>query len=323
MTAEIVRTPGPTDRVAWLKALPYISLHLWAVVGLFFYELTPAGLIGGLVWYLIGMFAITAGFHRYFAHRGYKTSRAFQFVLALLGTMVAQKGPLWWAGHHRHHHKHSDGPQDVHSPRQGGFMWAHQAWILVRRFDPVPYHQIKDFAKYPELKLLGDAYIVPPAAYFFIVWAIAGIDVAFYMVIVTTVLLYHATYCINSVAHLWGTRRYETQDDSRNNLLLALLTHGEGWHNNHHFYPSTARNGFFWWEIDLSYYVLKVLSWLGLVWDLRQPPKWVLEGKPRKYPARAAVPPKPEQAPAGSDIGLPAAATSALADPISKASRYA
>ena len=288
MDADVMESSTPTDRIAWGKSLPYVALHVGALVGLFIHELTWPAFLASVAWYMVGMFAITAGYHRYFAHRGYKTSRAFQFVLAFLGTLVAQKGPLWWAGHHRHHHKHSDGEQDVHSPRRG-FFWAHQGWILVRRFDATPYHQIRDFAKYPELRFLGETYFVWPVAYFFVVWAVAGINVAFYMVIVTTVVLYHVTYCINSLAHMWGSRRYPTTDDSRNNVLLALLTHGEGWHNNHHFYPSTARNGFFWWEVDLSYYVLKMLSWVGLVWDLREPPRWVLEGKARKYPAPVEV----------------------------------
>ncbi len=244
------------------------------------------------VLYGVRMFGITAGYHRYFAHRSYKTGRPFQFVLAWLGGSALQKGPLWWAAHHRHHHRHSDEQPDLHSPVVESFWHAHVGWILDPKNDATDYAAIPDFAKYPELVWLNRWHWVPglvtAAGCFGLSRLIYGSGwgglVAF---VVSTVVLYHATFMINSLAHVFGSRRYETTDDSRNNFALALVTLGEGWHNNHHHYQSAARQGFFWWEVDLSYYALKALSSVGLVWDLRQPPKRLLEA-PYNKPGGAA-----------------------------------
>jgi stearoyl-CoA desaturase (delta-9 desaturase) len=222
------------------------------------------------------MFGITAGYHRYFAHRTYKTSRPFQLALALLGVSATQKGPLWWAGHHRNHHKNSDRPGlDVHSPRDG-FWYSHQGWIFDARWDASPLEQIRDFARYPELVWLNRWHFVGPVAIAVLCTAIGGLSGLVWGFCISTTLLWHATYSINSLAHRWGTRRYATTDTSRNNALLALLTLGEGWHNNHHHYCTSTRQGFFWWEIDVSYYVLRALAAIGLVWDLREPPAHVV-----------------------------------------------
>jgi stearoyl-CoA desaturase (delta-9 desaturase) len=216
--------------------------------------------------------AITAGYHRYFAHRSYQTSRAFQFVLAFLGTTATQKGPLWWAGNHRIHHKYTDRPgRDVHSPRDG-FWQAHQGWIFDDRWGASPLEQIPEFSRYPELIWLNRWYIVGPISTAVFCWAVGGWTGVLWGFSISTVILWHLTYSINSVAHIWGSRRYDTPDDSRNNALLGLLALGEGWHNNHHHYCSSARNGFFWWEIDVTYYVLRALAAVGLVWDLRDVP---------------------------------------------------
>ena len=223
------------------------------------------------------MFAITGGYHRYFAHQTYKTSRAFQFVLAVLGATATQKGVLWWAGHHRIHHKYSDQPgRDVHSP-QDGFWYSHQGWIFHGRWDGSSLDQIQDFARFPELVWLNRWHVVPPIA------AGGGLlrdrrlqRPALGLRRSRPSLLWHATYSINSLAHRWGTRRYDTPDTSRNNLLLGLLTLGEGWHNNHHHYCASARQGFFWWEIDVSYYLLRALAAVGLIWDVREPPAHVV-----------------------------------------------
>lgn len=220
--------------------------------------------------------AITGGYHRYFSHRSYKTSRAFQFVLAFLGTTAVQKGPLWWAGNHRIHHKYTDRPErDVHSPREG-FWHAHQGWIFSGRWDATPLEQISDFARYPELVWLNRWYFVGPLALAAFCWLVGGFSGLVWGFSISTVLLWHLTYSINSVAHIWGKRRYETADDSRNNALLGLLTLGEGWHNNHHRYCASARNGFFWWEVDITWYVLRGLAALGLVWDLKEVPAHLL-----------------------------------------------
>lgn len=278
---------GPDERVSWLSSLPYISLHVGAVIGLFVFPLTweMVALTVGL--YYLRMFGITAGYHRYFSHRGFKTSRWFQFVLALLGATSSQKGVLWWSGLHRHHHKHSDQPEDIHSPRRG-FWWSHHLWILCPKYDETPKSQLREFADYPELLWLNKYWIVPPLALAGLLLVIGGWSASFYGAVLSTVLLYHGTFFINSLTHVFGSRRYETSDTSRNSFLLALLTMGEGWHNNHHYYQSTANQGFFWWEVDLSYYLLKVLSWFGIVWDLRTPPQWVLEGKRRAHGEEAS-----------------------------------
>ena len=223
------------------------------------------------------MFGVTAGYHRYFSHRSYKTSRAFQFVLAVLGTLAVQKGVLWWAGNHRVHHKYSDQEEDVHSPIQRGFWWSHVGWILAPDFEKTLFDRIPDMAKYPELRWLDKHYLVPPVALAVLLYLVGGATWLVWGFFVSTTLLWHSTFTINSLAHVWGTRRYETGDASRNNVWLALLTMGEGWHNNHHRYMNSVRQGFFWWEIDLSYYVLVVLSWFGVIWDLHQPPRKLLE----------------------------------------------
>jgi stearoyl-CoA desaturase (delta-9 desaturase) len=227
--------------------------------------------------YWVRMFGITAGYHRYFSHRSYKTGRVFQFVLALLGTSSAQKGVLWWAGNHRVHHKFSDQEGDLHSPVQSSFWWSHVGWILVEDHEETLFDRIPDMAKYPELRWLNEHYLLPPVAMAATLLLTGGLTWLVWGFFISTTLLWHSTFAINSVAHVLGRRRYATADQSRNNALLALLTMGEGWHNNHHRYMNSARQGFFWWEVDASYYVLVVLSWLGLVWGLHEPPRRLLQ----------------------------------------------
>ena len=222
--------------------------------------------------YALRMWAITAGYHRYFSHRSYKTSRPFQFVLALVGTCAMQNGPIWWSSWHRHHHRHTDTPQDAHSPVQYGFWQAHLGWILCGDYDDPDLSNVRDLTRVPELRFLDRHKWLPLIAYAFGCYAIAGIAGVVWGFVLSSVLLLHATALINSLAHVWGSRRYETKDSSRNNPWLALITLGEGWHNNHHHAMSYARQGFLWWELDVTYYALKVLSWLGVVWDLREPP---------------------------------------------------
>ncbi|WP_448046318.1 acyl-CoA desaturase [Bradyrhizobium liaoningense] len=234
-----------------------------------------------IVLYWLRMFAITAGYHRYFSHRAYATSRVFQFVLAFLAQSSAQKSVLWWAAKHRHHHLHSDTAQDVHSPRHKGFLYSHVGWIFYRQHDGTDLVKVSDLASYPELMWLHRLELLPAvvlAGLCFLIGGWSGLVVGFLW---STVVLYHATFCINSLAHVHGRKRYVTGDDSRNNWLLAFLTMGEGWHNNHHAYQASARQGFYWYEIDLTYYVLVAMSWLGIVWDLKTPPAQVLRNEHR------------------------------------------
>jgi len=264
-----------SDRIAWSRSLPFLAVHAVAVMTPFVAPVEGRWIALALGLYAVRMFAITAGYHRYFSHRAYRTSRAFQLVLAALGASSAQKGPLWWAAHHRDHHRYSDGPDDIHSPLERGFWWSHVGWILAPRYDETKLDRVRDLAKYPELRWLDRWHIVPPVALALVVFLAGGVPALLWGFFVSTVFLWHGTFVINSLAHVIGRQRYETADGSRNSLALALITFGEGWHNNHHFYASTARQGFFWWEVDVTYYVLRALAAVRVVWDLRAPPAHV------------------------------------------------
>ena len=268
------------DDIVYPSAIPFVLVHL-ACFGAIWTGITweAVALCIGLYW--LRIFAIGAGYHRYFSHRAYSTSRVFQFVLAFLAQTTTQKSVLWWAAKHRHHHLHSDTAHDVHSPRHKGFMYSHVGWIFDRRHDTVDLVKIDDFARYPELMWLHRFEQVPSvilAVTCFLIAGWSGLIVGFFW---STVLVYHATFCINSLAHVHGRKRYVTGDDSRNNWLLAFFTMGEGWHNNHHAYQSSVRQGFRWWEIDPTFYILKALSWAGVVWDLKSPPEQVLRNEQR------------------------------------------
>lgn len=223
--------------------------------------------------YLLRMFFITAGYHRYFAHRAFKLNRFWQFIFAFMAETSGQKGVLWWSGHHREHHRLSDTKADPHSLKQHGFWESHIGWIFNPKYKAVPIDKIKDFAKYPEIRFISKHDWIPPWTLGVVSWLIGGWSGLWIGFFLSTVITYHSTFTINSLTHKWGKKRYETGDDSKNHWLLALTTLGEGWHNNHHFYQHSARMGWFWYEIDITYMVLKVLSWLGIVKDLRPVPK--------------------------------------------------
>jgi stearoyl-CoA desaturase (Delta-9 desaturase) len=259
------------EAVEWIRSLPFLGVHA-ACLGIFWTGVSLNALILAGALYLIRMFGITAGYHRYFAHRSYRTSRVFQFALAWIACCAMQKGPLWWAAHHRQHHLNSDEETDVHSPLQRGFWWSHVGWFMCSRYDVIDYAAIRDFAKYPELRLLDRFHMVPGTLLAIGCFLALGWQGLVWGYFVSTAATYHATFGINSFCHMFGRVRYRTEDGSRNNVLLALLTLGEGWHNNHHYYAASTRQGFFWWEIDLSYYALKILSGIGVVWNLKAPP---------------------------------------------------
>jgi stearoyl-CoA desaturase (Delta-9 desaturase) len=256
----------------------FILFHVAAVVAPFFVPFTWTAVGLGVLFYVVRMFGITGVYHRYFAHKAYKTSRWFQFVLAWIGCSAMQKGPLWWAGHHRHHHKHSDQEDDPHSPIVKTVWWAHVGWILSGKYNDAP--AMKDFEKYPELRAL-DSFLtwVPGLLVAVLCYAIDGWSGVVWGFLVSTICLYHGTFLVNSACHLFGTRRYATTDQSKNCWWAAILTLGEGWHNNHHHYQSCARQGFKWWEIDVSYYVIRMLGAVGLVWDIREPTEKALKSK--------------------------------------------
>jgi stearoyl-CoA desaturase (delta-9 desaturase) len=272
MSPTLVKEPD--ERTNWASSLPFLLFHALPLLAVVTGVTGKAVVIFGVL-YVVRMFAVTAGYHRYFSHRSYQASRAAQFVLAFMGTTAAQKGPLWWAAHHRAHHRRSDTDEDVHSP-QKGFWWSHVGWFLCDKYKGTDLEMVRDLAGFPELRFLDRYNAIGPWALgtaAFLVGGWSGLVVGFFG---STVLLWHATFTINSLSHVVGTRRYATSDTSRNNPLLAVLTFGEGWHNNHHHYQASARQGFTWWEVDLSWYALKALAASHIVSDLRQPPPAVI-----------------------------------------------
>ena len=254
-----------------VRTAPFFLAHL-VCLAVFFTRFHWSYLIVCLALYYVRMFFVTAGYHRYFSHRSFKTSRVFQFILAFLAMTSTQKGVLWWAAHHRHHHRYSDTDEDLHSPTLFGFWWSHVGWILSDRYNVTRADLIGDFYRFPELRWLNKYFLVPPVALAVALFLIGGWGLLLWGYFVSTVLLWHGSFTINSLSHLFGKRRYNTTDTSKNNALLALVTMGEGWHNNHHHFMASVRQGFFWWEVDGTYYLLRVLSWFRLVWDLRMPP---------------------------------------------------
>ncbi len=270
----------------WFGFIRFVIIHALCLVA-FWVGFDWVDIAICVALYYVRIFFVTAGYHRYFSHRTYKMGRVMQFLMAFGAMTTAQKGVLWWASHHRHHHKHSDTPNDVHSVRQGGFWWAHMGWIFHPRWEKTEMSRVRDLARYPELMWLERNKFVPPlllALGCFLLGGWTGITVWFLW---STVLCWHGTFTINSLAHVYGSRRYDTTDDSKNNFWLALLTMGEGWHNNHHHYQASVNQGWFWWEIDLTYYVLLGMEKLGLVRDLRRPPEHVVHD--RKHPVQQAI----------------------------------
>lgn len=275
-----------SDPVRWI---PYLTLHagclgvIW--VGWSWFAVGVAAAL-----YLLRIFAITAFYHRYFSHRTFRTSRVVQFLFGVWGNSAAQRGPIWWASHHRQHHAFSDQPEDAHSPHQHGFYWAHIGWLTARDNLITNAKYVRDWLRFPELRFLDRFEIVVPVLLAVALFALGellaatapglqtnGWQLVVWGFFISTVVVFHATCSINSIAHVVGKRRFETTDESRNNFWLALLTLGEGWHNNHHRFCGSTRQGFYWWEIDITYYVLVAFSKLGLIWDLRPVPRKILE----------------------------------------------
>jgi stearoyl-CoA desaturase (delta-9 desaturase) len=276
-------------KIDWLRALPFILVNIGCLF-VFYYGFSFIACMTAVVLYFVRLFAIGGFYHRYFSHKTYQTNRFWQFIFALIAASAAQRGPLWWASHHRQHHLVSDEVEDAHSPVQHGFWWSHVGWFLSKKHYPYNPERVKDLLRYPELVFL-DKYDSLVPTFLFIVLFLTGMVLHAYapglgtngpqMIVwgfcLSTIALFHSTVTINSLSHVIGRRRFETKDNSRNNFLLALLTLGEGWHNNHHHYPATARQGFMWWEIDITYYILKLFEKLGIIWNVKGLPPSVLE----------------------------------------------
>ncbi|MEO8435607.1 MAG: acyl-CoA desaturase [Pyrinomonadaceae bacterium] len=289
MSASIDKTLRPLnrDKLDTSVCIQFLLMHLACFLAI--WTGVSAVAVGVCVaLYIVRMFAITAGFHRLFAHRTYSTGRVFRFLMAFTGTAAYQKGPLWWSAHHRRHHLMADTEEDLHSPLSHTLWRSHVGWFLSRESQTTEWKLITNLSKYPDLRFLDRYYSLPPAVLAVAMFLLgaglqryapglgtSGWQMLVWGFFVSTVVLYHGTFTVNSLAHIFGKRRFETDDNSRNNWFVALITLGEGWHNNHHHYQSSERQGFYWWEIDVSHYSLRMLSWFGIVWDLRKPPAHV------------------------------------------------
>ncbi len=296
--ADLATTAG--RHVNWARMVPFLLVHV-ACLAVVWVGFSWVALEVAVLLYFVRMFAVTGFYHRYFSHRSFKTSRAAQFLFAVLGASAVQRGPIWWAAHHRYHHAHSDQPDDVHSPRQHGFFWSHMGWFMSDRYVTTDDSLVKDLCKYPELRWLDRFDVVVPSLLGSAVFSLGmvlkhhapelgtgGWQMLVWGFLISTVAVYHGTYTINSLSHVFGRQRYATGDASRNNAWLAVLTLGEGWHNNHHHYPASARQGFYWWEVDVTYYLLRGLALFGIIWDLRPVPAAIRDGVGRRLDARGS-----------------------------------
>ena len=279
------------QNIDFWRVVPFVAMHL-ACFSLFWVGYSMFAIVFAVGLYALRMFAITGFYHRYFSHKAFQTSRAGQFIFAVLGATAVQRGPLWWAAHHRNHHGHSDEQTDAHSPVQHGFLWSHIGWFLSRNNFHTQTERVKDLAKFPALRFLDRFDVLIPTIFALGIFGLGmllekyapslgtnGWQLLVWGFVISTVVLYHATFSVNSLSHTWGKRRYVTGDHSRNNFLIAIFTLGEGWHNNHHHYPGSASQGFYWWEVDFTYYGLRLLSSLGLIWNLRKVPIAIRESK--------------------------------------------
>lgn len=279
------------NEIDWARIVPFIAIHLLCLgvigVGISSFAVTFA-----LAFYAIRIFSIGAFYHRFFSHKTFSTNRFWQFLFAILGMTAIQRGPLWWAAHHREHHLVSDQPEDAHSPLQHGFLWSHMGWFLSKKHFHYNPKRINDFYKFPELRyldrfdsivtilmgvgiyLLGEYLAVAAPGL-----ETNGMQLFIWGFCISSVCVLHVTFTINSLSHCFGSSPYPTSDTSKNNFFLALLTFGEGWHNNHHHYPASARQGFKWWQIDITFYLLLLLQQLRIIKNLRHPPQSIMNAK--------------------------------------------
>jgi stearoyl-CoA desaturase (delta-9 desaturase) len=274
-------------KIDWMRVTPFLGLHA-ACLLVFVVGWSPIAVGMAAFFFFARMFAVTGFYHRYFSHRSFKTSRFMQFMFGVWGNTCVQRGPIWWASHHRYHHQVSDTDEDPHSPVRFGLMWSHMGWFMSRAHFAPRLELVKDLVRFPELRFLDRFDTLIPVLAGAVMWAFGSVlhhfapglgtsgPQMFVWSLVSTVVLLHSAVCINSIAHYFGRRRYPTTDNSRNSMLLSLLTFGEGWHNNHHFYQASVRQGHHWWQIDITWYILVVMSWMGLVWDLKPVPAHVL-----------------------------------------------
>ncbi len=305
---EKVDYQGDTNWKAFIRLSPFWIVHLMCL-GVIWVGWSPVAVGVAVSLYFLRMFAITGFYHRYFSHKTFKAGRIMQFVMGVWGNTAVQKGPLWWAGHHRHHHRNSDQPGDSHSPSQDGFWHSHILWLGKKANVPTKFSGVKDLSKFPELRFIDRFDLFVPVAFAVCLWSLgaglqhffpqlgtSGMQMLIWGFFISTVALFHGTATINSLGHIIGKRRYKTGDDSTNSWILAFVTLGEGWHNNHHHFQISTRQGFYWWEVDITYYGLWFMSKLGLIYDLKPVPARIRDGRPEKA-EQPAPPPKPEATP--------------------------
>lgn len=280
---------NPADAIDYGRIIPFILLHL-SCFAIYWVGVSTVAVVTALTLYWVRIFAIGAFYHRYFSHRTFKTNRFWQALFAILGASAVQRGPIWWAAHHRHHHQVTDTVGDPHSPWAHSFWRSHVGWFLSHKYFHYDASKARDWLRFPELCWLDRYDVVIPLCLIGLLYGAGavlqlthpalgctGLQLVVWGFSVSTVATLHTTVSINSFGHKFGSRRYPTKGQSRNNLWLALITLGEGWHNNHHRYPATAQQGFFWWEIDITYYLLVLMEKLKIIKDLKRVPPHVLE----------------------------------------------
>ena len=259
------------QRVNWATTITMALFHVGAVAALFMFNWRAFGVAVFLYWMCTGL-GISMGYHRLHTHRSYKLPIWIEYFFAVCGTLTLEGGPIFWVATHRIHHQHSDKPGDPHSPRDGAW-WAHMFWLLTGESKHSNTRMMSKYA--PDLAKdrfyvwLNDYHWLPLLVLGVILFAVGGWPMLLWGVCVRVVFGLHATWLVNSATHMWGGRRFNTRDDSRNNWWVALITFGEGWHNNHHAHPTSARHGLAWYELDLSWIQITILKYLGIAKSIR------------------------------------------------------
>ncbi|MCA1592933.1 MAG: fatty acid desaturase [Acidobacteria bacterium] len=257
--------------INWSTCITMVVFHAASIAALFMF--TWKGLAAAaLLWWISGSLGIGMGFHRLLTHRGFKTPKWVEYFLTICGMLTLESGAINWVATHRIHHSHTDAPGDPHTPRDGAW-WAHIGWILtgtaqqhdeaiLRRYTP-------DLMKDKVHVWLNKWFYLPLVVVGVLLFALGGWSLLMWGIFMRVTVGWHATWLVNSATHMWGTRRFETNEDSTNNPVVALLTFGEGWHNNHHAYPRAARHGFAWYELDVNWMGIRALQLLGLAHDIK------------------------------------------------------
>jgi len=251
--------------INWIFAIALAGFHLGALAALFYFRWS-ALVVFAAMWVLAQNVGIAMGYHRLLTHRGYATPKWLEYCIATFGTLALQGGPIYWVAIHRMHHRYTDKPGDPHSPRDGKW-WSHMGWIMngtLRNETKALKQYAPDLSREPFYLWLNKYHWLPLTVVGLSLLAFGGWPWILWGAFLPVTIGLHVTWLVNSVTHLWGRRRFATRDDSRNNLWVALLTGGEGWHNNHHAFPVSARHGLAWYEVDVNYYGICLLKWLGL-----------------------------------------------------------